>query len=106
MHTETERLLAGLRRIKRHIERAELALKSERAYEKQIERRREARLKYVVGGDVVSGAQRDESDAMTALSNAHTRARERDKTLFTGRVPEAAEERPSHDEAPSAAGSG
>ena len=106
MTTESEHLLASLRRIKKRIARAELALESERAHEKQIERRRKARLKYVVGGDVVSGVERDESDAKTTLNNAHARARKRDKTLFKGRVPEAAEETPSDDEAPSAAGSG
>ena len=106
MSTETETLLAGLRRVHRRMARIELALLSERARERNIERRQEARLKYVVGGDVVSGADRDESDAKSILENAHARARERDKGLFDGRVPDAAKEPPSGDDATAAEGAG
>ena len=106
MTTESEHLLASLRRVKRRIVRAELALMSERAREHEIQRRREARLKYVIGGDVVAGSDRDEFEATSTLVLARERARKRDKMLFKGRAPEAAEEPPSDDEAPAAAGSG
>ena len=109
MSTETETLLAGLRRVHRRMARIELALLSERTRERNIERRREARLKYVVGGDVVAGANRGEPDAKTTLAAARDRARERDQALFEGRVPAAAkapEPAASGDEARPVEGSG
>ena len=92
MERSTDQLFADLRRVRRRISRIESALLSEATRERQIERRRAARLKFVVGGDVVGRAERGESDATAALDGARERARERDQTLFDGRVPTTAQD--------------
>ena len=92
MEQSTDQLFADLRRVKRRISRIESALLSEAARERQIERRRAARLKFVVGGDVVGRAERGESDATATLASARDRARDRDQTLFDGRVPTTAQD--------------
>ena len=102
MRTETDRLLANLHRVQQRLARIERALMSEREREREIVRRRQARLRYVVGGDVVGGSDRDEFESTNTLALARQRARERDKALFEGRVPAAAkapEPAPPGDEA-------
>ena len=86
MERTTKQLLADLKRVQRRLGRMESALMCEAARERQIERRRAARLKFVVGGDVVGHAARGELGAQAALEAARKRARERDQTLFVGPV--------------------
>ena len=106
MSTESERLLTRLRRVKQRLARAESAVMSQLALEHEIAKRRAARLKYVVGGDVVAGAGRGELAAKNTLAVAHGRARERDQPLFNGRVADAAKEPSSDDDATAKIGSG
>lgn len=87
MGRTSDQLLADLQRVKRRIARIESALTSETERERQIERRHAARLKFVIGGDVVGRAKRGEVDAMSTLTGVRDRARERDRALFAGRVP-------------------
>ena len=86
MERSTGQLLADLRRVKRGISRIESALLTEAARERQIERRRAARLRFVVGGDIVGRAERGEQDATATLVSARNRARVRDRTLFDAHV--------------------
>ena len=82
MNRTSDQLLADLKRVKRRISRIESALRSEDERELQIERRRAARLKFVVGGDVVGRTDRGELDAKAVLEGAYMRARTRDQELF------------------------
>ena len=86
MERTADQLLADLARVKRRISRIESALMSETAREQQIERRRAARLKFVVGGDVVGRTGRGEPDAKAVLEGAYKRARDRDQALFPDSV--------------------
>ena len=86
MERTSDQLLADLERVKRRIARIAAALTSETAREQQIERRRAARLKFVVGGDVVGRTGRGEPDAEAVLEGAYRRARTRDRELFPDSV--------------------
>ena len=95
MERTSDQLLADLRRVKRRISRIESALMSATARERQIERRRAARLKFVVGGDVVGRSDRGEPDARAALEGAQDRARERDQALFDRYIPRKTSDAPA-----------
>ena len=86
MERTSDQLLADLARVKRRIARIESALRSEDEREGQIKRRRAARLKFVVGGDVVGRTGRGEPDAKAVLEGAYNRARTRDQELFPDSV--------------------